>query len=63
MHLKHKRNEVYIYLQMTTFARIASRAFTGKSTDVIYALATIDAGIRFAFIVFKIAQFTGKSWG
>lgn len=46
---------------MTAFARIATRAFTRKAANVIGTLAAVQTGIRFALIVFKVAQLTGKS--
>lgn len=49
------------YFYVTSFSRVSSGALTGKSANMIGALSIIQARIRFTFVVFKIAEFAGKT--
>lgn len=49
------------YFYVTPFSRVSSGALTGKAANMIGALSIIQAGIWLAFVVFEIAQFTGKT--
>lgn len=51
-----------VHLDMTAFSRVAASAFAREATNVVDALTTVDAGIRFALVVLEVAQLTGKSW-
>lgn len=49
------------HLDMTAFSRVAAGAFAREATNVVDALTTVDARIRFALVVLEVAQLTGKS--
>lgn len=49
------------YFDVTTFSRVSSGALAGEAADVIGALSIVQTGVRFAFVVLEIAQFTGKA--
>lgn len=51
-----------VHLDVTAFSRVAAGAFAREATNVVDALTTVDARIRFALVVLEVAQLTGKSW-
>lgn len=55
-------DEMATYFYVTPFSRVSSGALTGKAANMIGALSIIQTWIRFAFVVFEIAQFAGKTY-
>lgn len=54
--------QLVTYFYVTPFSRVSSGALTGKAANMIGALSIIQTWVRLAFVVFKIAQFTGKTY-
>lgn len=51
-----------VHLDVAPFSRIASSALAREASNVVDALTAVDARIRLAFIILKVAQLSGKSW-
>lgn len=49
------------YLNVTSFAGVAAGALAREPSNIVDALATINAGIGFALVVLEVAQLTGES--
>lgn len=56
-------NENATNFNVTSFSCVAARTFAWKSTNMVGALAVVQAWIRIAFIVLVVAEFARETYG